>query len=291
MTEEDSTDVVQSQGIIRTQSIELDGLNMFISIYQSEFLYSCRNKENCSSSDSRKSIQTFNYHPHCILPATGHKFQVKMDQNGNFSLYRIIPKINNTGPLYTLPVDYRKTPEVVCNFDQANELMELIHYVQQYLIQTHERVKSTKRDFILIPFSLHNMYIQIEEIFSSGWTDSAFELLKKAKSEVEDFVKNRTDELTMMAQQLTKFIDTANGDDSSNPKNILEFNNVLKSPEYNAEKWQDEDMTSIYPQFLGDSSPNIFNKDSVRKILENLVLDILIPELDSWTIKKEFRYG
>ena len=52
-----------------------------------------------------------------------------------------MPKINNNGPLYTLPGNYRKTPEVVCNFDQANELMEFIHYVQQYLIQTHERAK------------------------------------------------------------------------------------------------------------------------------------------------------
>ena len=176
-----------------------------------------------------------------------------MDQNGNFILSRIMPKINNNGPLYTLPGNYRKTPEVVCNFDQANELMEFIHYVQQYLIQTHERVKSTEKGFILIPFSLHNMYIQIEEIFSSGWTDSAFELLKKAKNEVESFVKNRIDELTKMAQQLTKFIDAANGNDSE-PENILKFNNVLKLPEYDEEKWQDEHMTSIYPQFLGDSS-------------------------------------
>ena len=68
------------------------------------------------------------------------------------------------------------------DFDQANELMEFIHYVQQYLIQTHERVKSTGKGFILIPFSLHNMYIQIEEILSSGWTESTYNLLKEAKT-------------------------------------------------------------------------------------------------------------
>ena len=99
-------------------------------------------------------------------------------------------------------------------------------------------------------------------------------------------MKNRTEELTIMAKRLTELINTANGrDDESGSEDILKFNNVLKSPEYDAEKWQDEHMTSIYPQFLGNSSPNIFNKNSVRNILENLVLDVLIPELDTWTIK------
>ena len=60
----------------------------------------------------------------------------------------------------------------------------------------------------------------------------------------------------------------------------------MKAPEYYGEKWQDEDMTLIYPQFFGDSSPNIFNKNSVRNILQNLILDFLIPELESWTLNE-----
>ena len=40
-------------------------------------------------------------------------------------------------------------------------------------------------------------------------------------------MKNRIDELTKMAQQLTKFIDAANGNDSE-PENILKFNNCFE---------------------------------------------------------------
>ena len=226
MSEVNDNDSARPQDIIVTQSIPITGLKKFIEIYLEPSSTPIEVKRTTRAKLSRTNIPAFDYYPHCILPATGHIFRVKMDQNGKFVLSRDLPKVNSPGPLYTLPKSYRNAPDVVLDFKQANELMELIHYVQQYLIQTHERLTSTGKQYVLIPFSLYNMYNYIEDILSSGWTESTYNLLKEAKTEVENFVKNRTDELATMAKQLTIFIDSANGKDPPAPtilKNSVMF--------------------------------------------------------------------
>jgi hypothetical protein len=273
----------KNQAIIRTQSIEMEGLRSFIEIYESISSMPIEVKRTARAKLARKNIPPFDYYPHCTLPATGHKFQVKMDQNQKFILSRISPKQNQKGPLYTLPSDFRKSPDIILEHKQANEVMKYIHLTQQYLIQTEERVKSSNKGFVLIPLSLHQMYKEIETIFSTGWSDSNASQLEKLSKEILSFINDRTKELQQEARKLTKLVDIANQNRSTTPEHNLVFNNVLSNPEYNADNWQEGDMTAIYSQFLGDSTPNIFNKEFVRNILKNLVIDSLIPDLDSWT--------
>tara|TARA_B110000483_G_scaffold133761_1_gene160088 strand:- start:264 stop:6536 length:6273 start_codon:yes stop_codon:yes gene_type:complete len=234
-------------------------------------------KKSAAAFLSRKKSPSIVNTPISILPGSRQKFQIHIDNAGQFNFSSTQWK-DGSGEEPTqiyIPstmVSQRKVTDSVPE-DTGLEFIDDIWFIQQYLQALESRSSITEQEHLLIPASLLEAIKKSEGIFENEGIQS-FTAMKSAMEDFKKWLLERVNQLYAEFKKLEEYIARSN--------NVNSAFNWTRATELNPELIHilfhfDATEYSTLDYLCSENRPNPHNHEVVSELIKNGITDLLLP--------------